>query len=194
MLRLKAGWTGSTSFSLKNFRYKEKSLVDKKEGVLKVAVGSDHRGYPLKERLKKMLTEEGHEFLDLGTDGTEPVDYPDFGIPVAEKTVTGEADRGIVICGSGIGISIAANKVKGARVALCRTVDDARMTRMHNDSNVLALSEKSMEDPDVEQIVRVWLETGFDGGRHKARIDKITGYENSRGGCGTGSDKRCNDV
>ena len=127
-----------------------------------------------------MLTGEGHQVLDLGTDNTEPVDYPDYGIPVAEKVARGEVDRGIVICGSGIGISIAANKVRSVRAALCCTVDDARMTRLHNDSNVLALAEKSMEDPDVEQIVRVWMSTEFEGGRHQARIDKITDYEESR--------------
>lgn len=127
-----------------------------------------------------MLTGEGHQVLDLGTDNTESVDYPDYGIPVAEKVARGEVDRGIVICGSGIGISIAANKVRSVRAALCRTVDEARMTRLHNDSNVLALAEKSMEDPDVEQIVRVWMKTEFEGGRHQARIDKITDYEESR--------------
>jgi len=147
---------------------------------LKIAVGSDHRGYLLKERLKKMLVKLGHEVLDLGPADAEPADYPDFGIPVAEKTAGGEVDRGIVVCGSGIGMSIAANKVRGVRAALCRTVDEARMTRMHNDSNVLALSEKSGDDPRVEDLVRVWLETGFEGGRHRKRIDKISDYENGR--------------
>ncbi len=144
---------------------------------MKIALGSDHRGYPLKERLKTMLAGKGYEILDMGTGSTESVDYPDYAIPVAEKTVTGEVDRGIVICGTGIGVSIAANKVRGARAALCKTVDDARMTRRHNDSNVLALSAKSMDDPSIEELVLVWLETGFDGGRHKARIDKISDYE-----------------
>ncbi|MBN2183839.1 MAG: ribose 5-phosphate isomerase B [Candidatus Krumholzibacteriota bacterium] len=147
---------------------------------MKVAVGSDHRGYPLKERIKSLLAGEGHQVTDLGTYSTESVDYPDYGIPVGESVARGEVDRGIVICGSGIGISIAANKVTGVRAALCRTVDDARMTRLHNDSNVLALAEKSMEDPDVEQLVRVWMKTEFEGGRHQARIDKITDYEESR--------------
>lgn len=144
---------------------------------MKVAVGADHRGYLLKERLKKMLEEDGHEVIDLGTDSTESVDYPDFGIPVAEMTARGDAERGIVVCGSGIGISIAANKVRGARAALCRTVDQAEMTRRHNDSNVLALSEESGDDPEIEKLVRTWLETEFDGGRHQGRIDKISDYE-----------------
>lgn len=151
-----------------------------REEVLKVAVGSDHRGYLLKQRIREMLESEGHEVLDLGTDSTESADYPDFGISVAEKTAGGEVERGIVVCGSGIGISIAANKVDGIRASLCRTVDQARMTRRHNDSNVLALSEESAEDPAVEEIVRTWLDTPFDGGRHQGRVDKITDYEKRR--------------
>jgi ribose 5-phosphate isomerase B len=144
---------------------------------LKIAIGSDHRGYALKERIKELLSAEGHEYDDLGTDGTDSVDYPDYGIPVAEKVAGGEADRGIVICGSGIGISIAANKVKGARAALVWTAKQAEMTRRHNDSNVLALSEEMLGDPVVEKVVRTWLETEYDGGRHQTRIDKITRYE-----------------
>lgn len=144
---------------------------------MKIAVGSDHRGYPLKNRIALKLREEGHEIHDLGCDGTDSVDYPDYAIPVAEMVAAGNAERGILVCGSGIGMSIAANKVKGVRAALCRTVDDARMTREHNDSNVLALSEKSMEDPDIEELVRVWLETLFEGDRHARRVDKISGYE-----------------
>ncbi|MBN2070349.1 MAG: ribose 5-phosphate isomerase B [Candidatus Krumholzibacteriota bacterium] len=146
---------------------------------MKVAVGSDHRGYPLKERIKKMLASEGHQVTDLGTDSTDSVDYPDYGIAVAEMTAAGDVDRGIVVCGSGIGISIAANKVRGIRAALCHTTEEARMTRLHNDSNVLALAEKTNNDPDVEEIVRVWLDTRFEGGRHQARIDKIKDYENA---------------
>ncbi len=144
---------------------------------MKIAVGSDHRGCPLKARIALKLREEGHEIHDLGCEGTDPVDYPDYAIPVSEMVARGEAERGILVCGSGIGMSIAANKVKGVRAALCRTVDDARMTRMHNDSNVLALSEKSMEDPDVDELVHVWLETPFEGGRHARRVDKISDYE-----------------
>ncbi|MCK4236966.1 MAG: ribose 5-phosphate isomerase B [Candidatus Krumholzibacteria bacterium] len=145
---------------------------------MKVAVGSDHRGFPLKERIVRMLGGEGYDVLDLGCSGTDSVDYPDFAFPVAERVAGGEAERGILVCGSGIGMSVAANKVRGIRAALCRTVGDARMTRRHNDSNVLTLSEQSMEDPDVLDLVRVWIETPFEGGRHKRRIDKITAYEN----------------
>jgi len=147
---------------------------------LKIAIGSDHRGYPLKERLKELLSGDGHEVVDVGTGSTDPADYPDSALSVAEKTAGGETDRGIVICGSGIGTSIAANKVDGVRAALCRTVNDARMTRRHNDSNVLALSESSMDDERLEEMVRVWIETEFEGGRHQRRVDKITDYEKNR--------------
>jgi ribose 5-phosphate isomerase B len=147
---------------------------------LKIAIGSDHRGYSLKERIKTLLAGEGHEIIDVGTDSEDSADYPDYAIPVAEKTAGGEADRGIVICGSGIGMSIAANKVEGARAALVRTVEDAEMTRRHNDSNVLALSEAMGGDEHLEEIVRVWIDTEFDGGRHQRRVDKITDYEKNR--------------
>ena len=147
---------------------------------MKVAVGSDHRGYPLKDRIARKLREAGYEVEDLGSEGTDSVDYPDYAIPVAEMVAAGKADRGILVCGSGIGMSIAANKVNGVRAALCRTVEDARMTRRHNDSNVLTLSEKSMDDPEIEELVRVWLETAFEGDRHARRVEKITEYEKDR--------------
>lgn len=120
----------------------------------------------------------GHETVDLGTESAESADYPDFAFPVAENVASGKVERGILVCGSGIGMSIAANKVKGVRAALCRTVDDARMTRNDNDSNVLTLGEKSMEDPEIDELVRVWLETEYEGERHQRRLDKITDYEN----------------
>jgi ribose 5-phosphate isomerase B len=144
---------------------------------VKVAVGSDHRGFPLKERIAKFLKREGYDVLDLGTNGTDSVDYPDFAIPVALKVAGGEVDRGILVCGSGIGMSIAANKVVGIRASLCKTVQDVRMTRLHNNSNVLALSEQSGDDPAIEDLVKVWLETSFEGGRHLRRINKIHEYE-----------------
>ncbi len=147
---------------------------------MKIAIGSDHRGYSLKERIKKLLAGDGHEIVDVGTDSEDSTDYPDYAIPVAEKTAGGEVDRGIVICGSGIGISIAANKVDGARAALVWTVDQARMTRLHNDSNVLALAEAMMDNEQLDEIVRVWIDTGFEGGRHQRRVDKITDYEKNR--------------
>jgi RpiB/LacA/LacB family sugar-phosphate isomerase len=147
---------------------------------MKIAVGSDHRGFPLKERLKVMLAAGGHEIIDAGCTSTLPADYPDYAFSVGEMVARGAADRGILICGSGIGMSIAANKVKGVRAALCRTVDDARMTRMHNDSNVLTLSERSLDDPALAELVTVWLTTPFDGGRHQRRVEKINAYESKR--------------
>jgi ribose 5-phosphate isomerase B len=148
---------------------------------VRIAIGADHRGYPLKERLKKTLEARGHEVIDEGCASTESVDYPDFAFPVGERVAGGGAERGILVCASGIGMSIAANKVRGVRAALCRTVDDARMTREHNDSNVLTLSERGIDDPDLDRLVAVWLETPFAGERHKRRIDKILAYERSRG-------------
>ena len=147
---------------------------------MRIAIGSDHRGFQLKERIGAMLKKAGHEIFDAGCAGTESVDYPDYAFPVAERVSSGQADRGILVCGSGIGMSIAANKVPEVRAALCRTVEDARMTREHNDSNVLALSESSTEDPDLERLVMVWLETAFEGDRHQRRIDKIHAYERHR--------------
>ncbi|UCF06426.1 MAG: ribose 5-phosphate isomerase B [bacterium] len=146
---------------------------------MKIAIGSDHRGFPLKEHLVAVLARGGHEVIDLGCTGTVSVDYPDYAFPVAEKVAQGEVERGILICASGIGMSIAANKVKGVRAALCRTVDDARMTRLHNDSNVLTLSVESLQDSDIDRLVEVWLETPFEGNRHQRRLDQIARYEDS---------------
>jgi len=146
---------------------------------MKIAIGSDHRGYKLKSRISELLEENGHTLADLGAGSEDSVDYPDFAIPVAEKVAAGEVDRGILICGSGIGMSIAANKVRGVRAALCRTIKDAEMTRRHNDSNVLALSAESGKDPDISELVLTWIDTPFDGGRHLRRINKISDYENS---------------
>jgi ribose 5-phosphate isomerase B len=144
---------------------------------MKIALGSDHRGFALKQHLLAMLAGEGHEVIDIGCTGPESVDYPDYAFPVGEAVVSGAVDRGITICASGIGMSIAANKVKGVRAALCHTVEDARVTRAHNDSNVLALSERGVDDPRIDELVRVWLATPFEGGRHERRIDKIRRYE-----------------
>ena len=144
---------------------------------MKIAVGSDHRGFILKDYLIAMLSGEGHEVVDLGCSSTEAVDYPDYAFRVGEMVASGGAERGILVCGSGIGMSIAANKVRGVRAALCCSVEDAGMTRRHNDSNVLALSERGLGDPKTDEIVRVWLTTPFDGGRHARRLEKIRAYE-----------------
>ena len=144
---------------------------------MRIAVGSDHRGFALKAHLVSALAKAGHEIVDLGPPGVEPADYPDYAFAVGEMVASGGAERGILVCGSGIGMSIAANKVRGVRAALCRTVEDARMTRRHNDSNVLALSERGLDDPRIDELVAAWLSTPFEGGRHERRVAKIREYE-----------------
>ena len=146
---------------------------------MKVAIGSDHAGYALKERLKRELETLGHHVVDVGTHAAEPpVDYPDFCFPVAERVARGEADRGIVLGGSGNGEAIAANKVAGVRAALVTSDETARLARLHNDSNVLALGGRTNRDPEeAARWLRVWLETPFEGGRHAGRLRKIQEYE-----------------
>ena len=149
--------------------------------ALRIAIGGDHAGYALKERLKRELGALGHEPVDVGTFGPEPCDYPDFCFPVAEQVARGEAARGIVLGGSGIGEAIAANKVDGIRAAVVTSEETARLTRLHNDSNVLALGGRTNPDHEaVARWVRVWLDTPFEGGRHVPRIEKIRAYERSR--------------
>jgi ribose 5-phosphate isomerase B len=148
---------------------------------LKVAIGADHAGFELKERLKRELARLGHQVVDLGThSGTEPVDYPDFCFPVGEMVARGEVERGIVLGGSGIGESIAANKVAGVRAALVTSDETARLTRRHNDSNVLALGGRTHRDYDAVVLwLEAWLETPFEGGRHVRRLEKIQLYEST---------------
>lgn len=136
---------------------------------MRIAIGSDHGGYRLKVEIKKYLKVP---YKDFGCDSEESCDYPDYGFPVSKAVAKGEYDRGILICKSGIGMSIVANKVKGIRAALCRTPLDAKKSREHNDANVLVLSNETM---DFEKIIDIWLKTEFTGGRHKRRIDKIEG-------------------
>lgn len=138
---------------------------------MKIAVASDHAGYELKEEVKKHLQEKGIEVLDLGTDSNESVDYPIFGQKCARAVTEGQADRGVVCCGTGIGISMAANKVKGARCALCTDVAMAEMTRKHNDANMLAMGARTTDKDTALSMVDVWLETEFEGGRHQRRVD-----------------------
>jgi len=146
---------------------------------VRVAIGSDHAGYELKQALMRELESLGHEVTDFGTDGgSPPVDYPDFCFPVAEAVARGTADRGVVLGGSGIGESIAANKVPGIRAAVVTSQETARLTRLHNDSNVLALGARTNSDhADVVRWLRVWLDTPFEGGRHIPRLRKIHAYE-----------------
>ena len=146
---------------------------------MRVAIGSDHAGYELKECVKAELLRLGHTVEDLGTgSATESVDYPDFAIPVGERVAAGKADRGVVICATGIGASIAANKVEGVRASVVTSEETARLTRTDNDSNVLALGGRTA--PSAEDALlwlRAWLETPFAGGRHERRVEKIRNYE-----------------
>ncbi len=140
---------------------------------MKIGIGSDHGGFELKESIKEYLKQEGIEYVDYGTNSTESVDYPDFGKKVAEAVVSKEVDRGIVICGPGIGISISANKVSGIRCALCGDTFSARMSRAHNNANVLALGGRVTGVGLALDIVKEFLEGEFEGGRHARRVNKI---------------------
>ncbi len=144
---------------------------------MKVAVASDHGGVHIRQEILSMLTEMEIEAVDFGCEGTASVDYPDFAVVVAEKVAAGEFDRGILICGTGIGMSIAANKVAGIRCALVHDTFSAKATREHNDSNVLAMGERVIGPGLAIEIARVWLTTAFEGGRHESRINKITAIE-----------------
>ena len=144
---------------------------------MRIALGADHAGFPLKEDLKSFLAEQGHEVQDVGTDSTEPVDYPPFCAAAARAVASGGADRAIVLGGSGQGEQIAANKVHGIRAALCHDLFLARLSREHNDANVLALGARVVAPAYAREIVRVWLETAFEGGRHTPRLEQITDIE-----------------
>ncbi len=140
---------------------------------MKIGIGSDHGGFELKEIIKEHFSSDEIEFIDYGTYSTESVDYPDFGKKTAEAVVSGEVDRAIVICGTGIGISIAANKVKGIRCALCGDTFSARMSREHNDANVLALGARVLGVGLALEIVNTYLTSKFEGGRHQLRVEKL---------------------
>lgn len=144
---------------------------------MKVAVGCDHAGFQLKQQLTARLSELGHEVIDLGTDSEDPVDYPPFCAAVARAVVQGEAERGIVLGGSGQGEAIAANKVHGARAALCNDLKLAHLAREHNDANILAMGGRIVDPATARQILDEFLETEFEGGRHISRIEKITAIE-----------------
>lgn len=146
---------------------------------MKIAVGSDHAGFALKEAVKAELVRLGHTVADVGThSGAESVDYPGFAIAVAERVASGEAERGVVACSTGIGVSIAANKVRGIRAAVVTSDETARLTRQDNDSNVLALGGRTAPSVDAALgWLRIWLETPFAGDRHLRRVDQIRAYE-----------------
>lgn len=138
-----------------------------------IGIGCDHAGFELKEYLKEVLGKEGYVFKDFGTDSPESVDYPDFAHAVAREVQDGRLSFGILICGSGVGISISANKHPHVRCALCWMPEIARLSRQHNNANILALPGRFIGKPEAVETVRVFFDTGFEGGRHQRRIDKI---------------------
>ncbi len=146
----------------------------------RIALASDHAGYTLKSELSKVLIAWGYDVIDLGTDGSESVDYPDFGEKLAHCITKGDADRGVLVCGTGIGISIAANRHDAIRAAVCHDVTSARMCRLHNDANVLALGERLIGVETAKDCLKVFLETSFEGGRHQRRVDKLSPPSGSR--------------
>lgn len=139
----------------------------------RIGLASDHAGFALKTVLSQCLTEWGYEVLDLGTDGEERVDYPEFGDKLARAVAGGEVARGIVVCGTGVGISIAANRHPGVRAALCHDVTGARLSRQHNDANVLALGQRTIGQAVAVDCLRAFLDAEFDGGRHVSRVAKL---------------------
>lgn len=141
---------------------------------MKIAIGSDHAGFELKEIISQLLKEMGHEVIDMGTASNSSVDYPDFAETVSKAVSEGSVDRGILICGTGIGMSIVANKFKNVRAALCNDIFTAKMSRLHNDANVLAIGGRIVGKDLAKEIVNIWINTPFEGGRHLKRLEKIT--------------------
>lgn len=144
---------------------------------MKVAIASDHGGVNIREEIKQLMEEMGIQYEDFGCECGTSVDYPDYALPVAEKVANGEFNRGILICGTGIGMSIAANKVNGIRCALVHDLFSAKATREHNDSNMLAMGERVIGPGLAREIAKVWLSTDYEGGRHENRVNKIKEYE-----------------
>ncbi len=148
---------------------------------MKVALGCDHAGYALKRLVAEWLRREGHEVLDEGTSSEDSCDYPDYALRVARRVAEGEADRGIAVCATGIGMAMVANKVPGIRAAVCNDLYTARYSRLHNDANVLTMGARVIGPGMAEEILRVWMETPFEGGRHSRRLRKMADIEESRG-------------
>jgi ribose 5-phosphate isomerase B len=144
---------------------------------MRIALASDHAGYAEKERLKAILSDLGVEFEDLGTGSEASVDYPDYARAVAEQVAAGRVEQGLLVCGSGTGMAITANKVPGVRAAVAWSEEVARLARQHNDANVLAIGARTTPPDDIPKIVRAWFSTDFDGGRHAARVAKISEVE-----------------
>ncbi len=147
---------------------------------MKIVIGADHAGYEEKEKVKRQLDEMGIEYEDVGTNSTEAVDYPIYAQKVAEKVANGDGARGILVCGSGNGMQIAANKVHGIRAALAWNEETARLARQHNDANVLSVPARMISPEEVSKIIKSYLETDFDGGRHARRVDEISEIEKSQ--------------
>jgi ribose 5-phosphate isomerase B len=150
---------------------------------MRIAVGCDHRGYEVKKNLTDLLTELGHEIMDQGADNEDCVDYPDIAARVSRLVAAGDADRGVLVCGTGIGMSITANKFKGVRAAICNDPVTAEISRRHNDLNVLCLAGDLLGKRNIAPLIRVWLETEFEGGRHERRLKRIRKFESNGEGC-----------
>jgi len=144
---------------------------------LKIALGSDHAGWSTKDQLLSMLTAAGHEVHDCGCAGPDSVDYPDFAAAVARRVASGQAERGVLVCGTGIGVSIAANKLAGVRAAKLNDPEEARLSRAHNDANVACVGARVLDPSVLQDVVRAFLEGPFEGGRHQLRLDKISQLE-----------------
>lgn len=144
---------------------------------MKIAIGSDHAGFVLKQQLRDVLREKGYAVTDFGTDSAESTDYPDYAAAVARAVSSGKAERGVLICSTGVGMSIAANKVKGIRAAMAVNPDEVMLSRSHNDANVLTLGAKYTDQATATALIDLFLDTGFDGGRHARRIGKIAAME-----------------
>ena len=149
-------------------------------GMIVVALGADHAGFPLKEDLKTWLITHGYDLVDLGTQSADSVDYPDFALGVGSAITAGKADRGVLVCGTGIGMAMAANKVPGVRAAACSDAYTARMSREHNDANVLALGARITSREAAIEILEIWLDAEFAGGRHARRLEKIVALDDVR--------------
>jgi ribose 5-phosphate isomerase B len=148
---------------------------------MKIAIGSDHAGFEDKERVKKQLKELGFEYEDVGTNSAESVDYPIYAQKVADKVASGEAQQGLLICGSGNGMQIAANKIRGVRAALAWNEETARLARQHNDANVLSVPARMISAEEVSKVVKSYLEAKFEGGRHARRVEEISELEKENG-------------
>jgi ribose 5-phosphate isomerase B len=147
---------------------------------MRISIGADHRGYNLKEQLVPRLKSLGYEVTDEGPSSTDSVDYPDYALKVANKVASGQADRGILVCATGVGMCITANKVHGVRATTCADENVARLSRQHNDVNVLCLSGDKLDNSSAERIVDTWLDTEFEGGRHARRVERIAEIEHDQ--------------